>query len=110
VVFLIILTKSVLKERFLFYQNNFQGGWVLQVDPRIYQENQVVYKKFIVTQRTNRQLKAGSATALICGLGQIYLCKTKPKYILQIRLKRDSKRSTTLAAWRSQVFIGINRV
>jgi hypothetical protein len=74
VLFLIIFTKNCLKGKvFVTYQNNFQGGWVLQVDLRIYQENHIVYQKFIVTQRINRQLNAGSVTALICGLGQTYV-------------------------------------
>jgi hypothetical protein len=45
------MKKTVFKKRFLFYQDSCQGFWVLKVDPKIYQDNQVKKQKFIRTQR-----------------------------------------------------------
>jgi hypothetical protein len=52
------MKKTVFKKRFLFYQDSCQGFWVLKVDPKIYQDNQVRKKEFIRTQTGKRQLSS----------------------------------------------------
>jgi hypothetical protein len=46
---------------------------------------------FIKTQVAKSQLSTGSTVALILGFRQISLCKTKPKYTLQIALTTTKK-------------------
>jgi hypothetical protein len=81
--FLVTFTKKLSSKWILFYQDNCQEFLVLQVNPKLYQDN-----KFIKTRRGKRQLSTGSAAALMWGSRQIYSCKAK------LKKKKNSKRST----------------